>query len=122
MKTKILHDGLEGHRRRSLERAAKMDAGERVESERILNFENAAIMLEHLTIQRVRIVQTVIKQSLSISALAEELGRNRGSVTRDVNKLRKIGLIRLREQVNPGHGVLQIVEPVAKKIEMRLIF
>ena len=27
----------------------------------------------------------------------------------------EVGLIRLREQVNPGHGVVQIVEPVAKK-------
>ncbi len=51
----------------------------------------------------------------SISALAEELGRNRGAVTRDVNKLRKLGLIRLREQVNPGHGIVQIVAPIAQK-------
>jgi len=28
-------------------------------------------------------------------------------------------LVRLREEVNPGHGVVQIVEPIAKKIEMR---
>jgi hypothetical protein len=27
--------------------------------------------------------------------------------------------VRLREQVNPGHGVVQIVEPVAAKVEMR---
>ncbi len=40
-------------------------------------------------------------------------------MTRDVNLLKKLGLIRLREQINPGHGVVQIVEPVAKKIEMR---
>jgi predicted transcriptional regulator len=69
--------------------------------------------------QRMRLVETARKKRLSISALAEELGRNRGAVTRDVNKLKKLGLIRLREQVNPGHGVVQIVEPVAKKIEMR---
>jgi hypothetical protein len=36
-----------------------------------------------------------------------------------MNKLKKLGLIRLREQVNPGHGIVQIVEPVARKIEMR---
>jgi DNA-binding transcriptional MocR family regulator len=59
------------------------------------------------------------QKRLPISSLAEELGRIRGTVTRDVNKLRKFGLLRLREQVNPGHGIVQIVEPVAKKIEMR---
>jgi predicted transcriptional regulator len=118
MKTKIFHDGFEGHVRRSLERAAKMDAGEPVESERIFTFADALDMAEFFTVQRLRLWFVVKKQSLSISALAEELGRNRGSVTRDVNKLRKIGLVRLRAEVNPGHGVLQIVEPVAKKIEM----
>jgi hypothetical protein len=28
-------------------------------------------------------------------------------------------MIRLRERVNPGHGVVQIVEPVAQKFDMR---
>ena len=60
------------------------------------------------------------RKRLSVSALAEELGRNRGSVTRDVNKLRQFGLIRLREEVNPGHGKVQIVEPIAQKIEVRV--
>ena len=38
---------------------------------------------------------------LSITALAEELGRNRGSVTRDVNKLVRYGLLRLHKEVKP---------------------
>ncbi len=57
---------------------------------------------------------------LSNSGLAEDLGRNPGSVTRDVNKLRQLGLLRLREQVNPGHGLVQIVEPVARRLQMRV--
>ena len=77
-------------------------------------------MLECLTAQRIRLFQTVREKPLSISALAVELGRNRGSVTRDVNKLKGFGLVRLREQINPGHGVVQIVEPVARKFEMRI--
>jgi predicted transcriptional regulator len=71
-------------------------------------------------VQRLRLWQVVRKKQLSISALAEELGRNRGSVTRDVNILKGLGILRLREQVNPGHGVLQIVEPVAQRLEMRV--
>ena len=64
-------------------------------------------MIECLTTQRIRLCQVVRKKRLSISALAEELGRNRRSVTRDVNKLKKLGLLRLREEVNSGHGVVQ---------------
>jgi predicted transcriptional regulator len=102
MKTKVFHDGFEGHVQRSLERTTRREKGERLEAEKIC--------------------QVVRQKKLSISSLAEELGRNRGSVTRDVNKLKGFGLLRLREQVNPGHGVVQIVEPVAQKFEMRIAF
>lgn len=120
MKTKVFHDGFEGHVRRSLDRAAKRERGERLEAEKVITFADPLDMMECLTVQRVRLCQVVRKKRLSISALAEELGRNRGSVTRDVNKLKGFGLLRLREQVNPGHGVVQIVEPVAQRFEMRI--
>ncbi len=120
MKAKVFHDGFEGHVRRSLDRAAKRERGERLEAEKIITFADPLDMVECLTVQRVRLCQVVRKKRLSISALAEELGRNRGSVTRDVNRLKGLGLLRLREQVNPGHGVVQIVEPVAQRFEMRI--
>ena len=120
MKTKVVHDGFEGHVRRSLERARWRASGERLEAEKIITFADPIDMMECLTAQRIRIFQAVKGKRLSISGLAEELGRNRGSVTRDVNKLRQFGLLRLREQVNPGHGVVQIVEPVARRLQMRI--
>ena len=120
MKAKVFKDGFEGHVRRSLERAAKRGQGARLEAEKIITFADPLDMMECLTAQRVRLCQMIRKKRLSISALADELGRNRGSVTRDVNKLRQFGLLRLREQVNPGHGVVQIVEPVAQRFEMRV--
>jgi len=119
MKVKVFTDGFEGHVRRSLERAAKMDRGQQLEPEKIITFGDPMMMFQVMTAQRARLFQAARKKRLSISALAAELGRNRGSVTRDVNKLKQFGLVRLREQVNPGHGKVQIVEPVAKKIEMR---
>jgi predicted transcriptional regulator len=120
MKTKVFADGFEGHVKRSLERSKRLEDGYSLEPERIFTFADPVHMLECLTAQRVRICQIVRKKRLSISALAEELGRNRGSVTRDVNKLKGLGLLRLREQVNPGHGMVQIVEPVAQKFELRI--
>lgn len=120
MKTKVFSDGFEGHVRRSLDRASKRKKGERLEAEKIITFADPLDMMSCLTVQRVRICQVVRTKRLSISGLAEELGRNRGSVTRDVNKLKGFGLLRLREQVNPGHGVVQIVEPVARRFQMRV--
>jgi predicted transcriptional regulator len=119
MKVRVFTDGFEGHVRRSLDRARRRELGERLEPEKIITFADPVMMVECLTARRMRLVETARKKRLSISALAEELGRNRGAVTRDVNKLTKLGLVRLREQVNPGHGIVQIVEPVAEKIEMR---
>lgn len=120
MKTKVFHDGFNGHVRRSLDRATKRENSERVDSEKVITFADPLDMIECLTAQRVRICQVVRTKRLSISGLAEELGRNRGSVTRDVNKLKGFGLLRLREQINPGHGVVQIVEPVADRFEMHV--
>jgi predicted transcriptional regulator len=119
LKTKLFSDGFDGHVRRSLERAKRMENGERLEAQRIITFENPLHLLECITAQRIRLCQVARKKRLSISALAAELGRNRESVTRDVNRLRQLGLIRLREEVNPGHGVVQIVEPVAQKFDLR---
>jgi predicted transcriptional regulator len=120
MKTKVFTDGFEGHVQRSLERAAKRAKGEHLEAEKVITFADPLDMMECLTAKRVRLWQVVRKKRLSISALAEELGRNRGSVTRDVNTLKRFGLLRLREKVNPGHGKVQIVEPAAQKLEMRI--
>jgi predicted transcriptional regulator len=120
MKTKVFHDGIDGHVRRSLERATKRESGQVLEAEKIITFADPLDLMECLTAQRVRICQIVRTKQLSISGLAQELGRNRGSVTRDVNKLKGFGLVRLRAQVNPGHGVVQIVEPVAQRLQMRV--
>lgn len=119
MKVRVFTDGIEGHVRRSLDRAAKMERGEKLDAEKIINFGDPMMMFELMSAQRLRLLQAARRKKLSISALAQELGRNRGSVTRDVNKLKQFGLIRLREQANPGHGIVQIVEPIAKKIELR---
>ena len=120
MKNKVSLDGFEGLAKRSLARTRQRKKDARLETARVITFADPLLVIECLTVQRVRICQVVRKKRLSISALAEELGRNRGSVTRDVNKLKKLGLLRLREEINPGHGVVQIVEPAAQKFEMRI--
>ena len=122
MKIEIRKDAFEHHFQRSLDRAKRRARGEKLEPESVRTFEDPMLMFEVLTLQRMRLFNEVRKRPLSISALAEELGRNRGSVTRDVNKLKAFGLIRLREKVNPGHGKVMMVEPAAKRIELRATF
>jgi len=50
------------------------------------------------------------------SAIA--LKRHRKSVSRDVKLLESLGLIRVHEQPNPGHGLMKVVEPLAEKYQL----
>lgn len=119
MKTKIFADGFAGAKRRSLERAKRLAKGERVVAEKIITFADPQDMVACLSAERVRLVQMVRRRPLSISSLAGELGRNRGAVTRDVQKLAGLGLVRVRPESNPGHGIVQMVESVARKLVMQ---
>jgi predicted transcriptional regulator len=119
MKTVMHSDGLEGHRKRAIERARKMDRGEAVEGVAVLNFADPLDMLAVLTEKRVRLFNQVKKESLSVSGLALRLKRDAKSVRRDVTKLEEAGVVRTRLLKNPGHGRVRIVEPVAQTISLR---
>jgi hypothetical protein len=62
------------------------------------------------------------KQAFSVTGLAAVLKRDPKSVRRDVLKLVQVGVLRTREEINPGHDRVKIVEPVAKRVEMRASF
>lgn len=115
MKITIRTDGFETYKKRALSRARRLDHKEHIEPEITITFENPLDMLEVLTAERVRLFQAVRKQPRSITALAVGLGRDPRAVRRDVTKLEQAGVIRTREDVNPGHGRVKIVESVAKK-------
>ncbi|WP_263410609.1 HVO_A0114 family putative DNA-binding protein [Terriglobus tenax] len=122
MNLEIRSDGFEGFTKRALARAKKLDAGEKIQPSFGITFESAREMLQLLTVERTRLLETVRTKHLSMSALAVLLKRDPKSVRRDVKKLEEYGIVRLREQINPGHGRVKIVEPVAKKVELRASF
>ena len=79
-------------------------------------------MFEVLTAQRLRMVAMARTKPYSVTALAKKLKRDPKSVRRDVKKLEEFGVVRTREEINPGHGRVKIVEPVAKSFELRARF
>jgi predicted transcriptional regulator len=115
-------DGFEGSMERTLERAKKMDRGERIKPSFGITFESPAQMFELLTAERVRVVETARTKPYSVTELARVLKRDPKSVRRDVKKLMEFGVVRTREAVNPGHGRVKIVEPVAESFELRARF
>ena len=121
MKLKINMDGFEGYAKRAAARARKLDRRERIKAEVTITFDNPLAMLEVLTAERIRLVQKVRTKSSSISALAAALGRDPKSVRRDVLKLERAGVVRTREQINPGHGRVKVVEPVARECQLTAV-
>jgi predicted transcriptional regulator len=121
MKLKVNSDGFEGYAKRALARARKLDRREPVRPEITITFDNPLAMVEVLTAQRLRLVQKVKTKSSSITALAASLGRDPKSVRRDVQKLERAGVVRTREQINPGHGRAKIVEPVAREYRLTAV-
>jgi predicted transcriptional regulator len=116
----IIHtDGFEGYAKRSRERAKKLTRGERIEPSCGLTFESPLQMLEVLMVQRMRVVEVARTKPYSVTALAKKLRHDPKSVRRDVAKLEKYGMVRTRFEINPGHGRVKIVEPVAEKFVLK---
>jgi predicted transcriptional regulator len=109
---------------RAHEDARKMDRGEQLPPEIRLTFEDPIEMLRALTVERMKVIKTVQKHHASkptVSKLAVMLKRDRKAVSRDVKVLESFGLLKTREQANPGHGIMKVVEPLAEKYQLTAI-
>jgi predicted transcriptional regulator len=110
---------LKEHVKRSIDRADKLDRGEKLETEYRIAFEHPADSLRAISPQRLRVLYTIRKKRKpTISGLAIILKRDRRAVSRDVKLLEGLGLLRTREEANSGHGVMTIVEPLAEKYHL----
>ena len=103
---------------RSLERARKLDRGQRLPSEITMTFEDPSDLLRVLSVQRVRVLHAVRARPTPVSELAGTLRRDRKAVRRDVSLLESFGLVKTREEPNPGHGRRRVVERRAAKYRL----
>lgn len=104
--------------KRAHEDARKMDRGEFLPAEVRVMFEDPVEMLRALSVERMKVIKTVQKHRAAkptVSKLAVMLKRDRKAVSRDVKVLESFGLLKTREQLNPGHGIMKVVEPLAEK-------
>lgn len=107
---------------RSLERARKIDRGERLTPEFRITFEDPLDLLAVITSERVRLMEEIRKKPVGLTELASNLKRNRSAVQRDVKILESSGLVRSWQEPNPGHGRRTVVEAVAKRFELTATF
>lgn len=102
----------------SLERARKMDRGERLPGEITMTFEDPSDLVRVLSAERLRVLHAVRLKPAPVSELAVTLRRDRKAVRRDVSLLQSFGLVNTREELNPGHGRRRIIEPRAAKYQL----
>lgn len=115
-KVKVSTGSAEDFFKRSHERAVKLDRKEKLPADLRITFEDPADLMRALSAQRVKMLQVVkTNRKPTVTKLAHMLKRDRKSVTRDIVVLEKLGLIRTTMEANPGHGVVKVVEPLAKK-------
>lgn|SRR5579871_404061 len=103
---------------RSLERAQKLDRGERLPPEITMTFEDPTDLVRVLSPERVRVIRAVRQKPAAVSELAVTLMRDRKAVQRDVSLLETFGLLHAREEINPGHGRKRVIEPRAAKYQL----
>ena len=103
---------------RSLERARKLDRGDRLPSEITMTFEDPSDLVRVLSTERVRVLRAVRAKPAPVSELAAILKRDRKAVRRDVSLLQYFGLVNTREEPNPGHGRRKVIEPRAAKYQL----
>ena len=118
VKVKVTAGTVEAFIERSLERARKLDRGEKLPSEIRMTFEDSADLMRALSAQRVRVIRAVRDKPAPVSDLAMVLKRDRTAVRRDVSLLESLGLVKTREELNPGHGRRKVVEPLASKYQL----
>ena len=104
--------------KRAHEDAKKMDRRDLLPPEIRVTFEDPIEMLRALSVERMRVIKIVQKHHATkptVSKLAVMLKRDRKAVSRDVKVLESFGLLKTREQLNPGHGRMKVVESLAEK-------
>lgn len=107
--------------KRAHEDARKMDRGDLLPTEVRVTFEDPIEMLRALSVERMKVLKTVQKHHAAkptVSKLAVMLKRDRKAVSRDVKVLESFGLLKTREQSNPGHGIMKVVEALAEKYHL----
>jgi len=103
---------------RSLERARKLDRGERLPSEITMTFEDPSDLARILSAQRLRVLHAVRTKPTTVFELAVRLKRDRKAVRRDVSLLESYGLLTAREECNPGYGRRRVIEPRAARYQL----
>ena len=114
---------LSEHIRKGKEVARALDAKADVlpNSRIFTSFEFEAFIGE-LTPKRFELLRLATKGRKSITELADACQRDHSAVSKDISKLKALGLVKVEATKNAGHGRKKLVIPVAETISINASF
>lgn len=119
MKITVGTDRIDAFFERGRALARRLDTGDRVPDSVVITFERTRDFLEVMTPQRHRVMEWVKHHPGTIREIARGLRRNPDAIRKDVRMLADHGILNVTKRKNPGHGVVNWIEPVAERIELR---
>jgi predicted transcriptional regulator len=114
-------ESIDGFFSRMKDNARELDRGNAIAPGLHLSFEDPADFLELITPARVRLLQEISTEPVTVSALALVLARDPSAVRRDVALLESQCLVTTTKVSNAGHGQRTLVKRVATRIELAAV-
>jgi predicted transcriptional regulator len=102
--------------RRGLAVAKALDAQADLPYAIALSSADFGAFLSQLTPKRMELLRLALARRRSISELAQALGREQSAVSKDVARLKALGLVNVEPEKNAGHGQKKMVSAVARSI------
>jgi predicted transcriptional regulator len=102
------------------QRVRDISDGHPIQAVANVSFNSVQAFLNVMTPKRYELLKAVKESGPfdSIELLAAALGRDRGTVSKDVKSLGEAGLIVVRDVVLPGHGRRSEIRPVARTLKV----
>ncbi len=116
MKVLVTTAGSDEFFKRGKRIARLADQGVPIPCERTVSFEDPEDLARLVTTAKLTLMREVRDCPGSITDLALRLHRDRSAVKRDVDALRRIGLLEVEEKPLPGHGRYKEVRAAAQAV------
>lgn len=86
-----------------------------------LTFSDPTEMLHFLSAAKIKLIKSIRNHPDTVTNIAKVIKRDRSSVNRDILELKKFGLVKIHEEINPGHGRHKIVELTSPHLKLEAI-
>lgn len=86
-----------------------------------LTFADPTEMLHFLSASKIKLIKSIRNHPDTVTNIAKIIKRDRSSVNRDILELKKFGLVKIHEEINPGHGKHKIVELISPHFKLEAI-